>query len=52
MEFLTTKGIASEIENIIRKAKEYIYIITPYEKIDNIFYKRLVVAQERKIEIR
>ena len=51
MEFLTTKGIAFEIENIIRKAKEYIYIITPYEKIDNIFYKRLVVAQERKIEI-
>ncbi len=51
MEFLTTKGIAAEIENIIRLANEFIYIITPYEQIDDSFLRRLRVAQNKNVTI-
>ena len=51
MDFLTTKGIAAEIENIIRLANEFIYIITPYEKIDDSFLRRLKVAQNKNVLI-
>lgn len=50
-EFLTTKGIASEIENIIRKAKEEIVLVSPYLQISDIFYERLEEASEANIPI-
>ncbi len=50
MKFLTTKGIASEIENIIRNAKDFIFIISPYINIDKTFQKRLKIAQDKNIE--
>lgn len=50
-EFLTTKGIASEIEKIIRKAKKEIVLVSPYLKINKTFYERLGEASEKKIPI-
>lgn len=46
-EFLTTKGIASKIENIIRKATGNVYLISPYLKLSQSFYERLQDAEEK-----
>ena len=51
MEFLTTKGIAASIEKIIRDAKEYIVIISPYVKVDSTYLDRLYEAEQRHIKI-
>ena len=51
MEFLTTKGIAASIEKIIRDAKEYIVIISPYVKVDSTYLERLYEAEQRHIKI-
>ena len=40
-EFLTTKGIAAQIEGIIKKATKYLYIVTPYLKLSESFNDRL-----------
>ncbi len=50
-DFLTTKMIASEIEEIIKRAKQKLYIITPYLKLSPTFSERLFEASERGIEI-
>lgn len=40
-EFLTTKAIGHQIEEIIKKAKQRLYIVSPYLKISNLYYERL-----------
>lgn len=51
MEFLTTKGIAASIERIIRSAKDFIVIISPYIKIDKTYIERLREAERDNVEI-
>lgn len=51
MKFLTTKGIAASIEDIIKNSKEYIYIISPYVKIDDSYIERLYEAEKNGIDI-
>ena len=51
MEFLTTKGIAASIENIIRYAKDFIIIISPYVKIDKTYIERLHEAERNYVKI-
>ncbi len=51
MEFLTTKGIAANIERIIRNAKEFIAIITPYVRIDEQYICRLHDAERNGVKI-
>jgi len=51
MEFLTTKGIAASIEKIIRKAKDFIIIISPYVKIDKVYIERLYEAEQNNVKI-
>lgn len=50
-QFLTTKAIAFQIEEIVKSAKEKIYIVTPYLKLSNTFYERLYEASEKGIDI-
>src|SRR5258705_9466937 len=51
-KYLRTSGISAEIENLIREARERLYIISPYLKLsDNI--KELLNDKEReKVEVR
>lgn len=51
MEFLTTKGIAGEIEKIIREAEDFAYIISPYVKIDKTFKERFLILLEKNIKV-
>ena len=51
MEFLTTKGIAASIERIIRNAKDFITIISPYVKVDKTYVERLREAEKSNIKI-
>lgn len=50
-EFLTTKGVSSAIEDIIRKAKNEIVLVSPYLQINKTFYQRLGEASEKNIPI-
>lgn len=50
-DFLTTKKITSEIEEIIKKAKQKIYIVTPYLRLSTTFYERLLDATKRNVEV-
>lgn len=50
-KFLTTKGVASEIENIIIKAKKEIVLVSPFLQINQTFYERLGEASEGNIPI-
>lgn len=51
MEFLTTKGIAASIEEIIKKATDFLFIISPYVKIDKSYIERLHEAERNKVRI-
>lgn len=51
MKFLTTKGIASSIEDIIKNAKEYVFIISPYVKIDESYIERLFEAENNGVNL-
>ncbi len=51
MEFLTTKGILSSIEKIIRDANEFIIIVSPFLQIGQAYIERLVEAEKKKIRI-
>ena len=50
-EFLTTAGLTSAIETVIRKANDKVTIISPYIKISKTYYERLVEAEKRKVGI-
>jgi|GEM_PF-6283289 len=40
-DFLSTRGISSELENIIKCAKKELYIITPYLRFSTLIYELL-----------
>ncbi|MFH5884691.1 phospholipase D-like domain-containing protein [Halalkalibaculum sp. DA3122] len=48
-EFLTTKGIASRIEEIINYAKKELYLISPYYQLSDTFYNRLYESTQRRV---
>lgn len=50
-EFLTTNGIASQIENIIIEAKSKLILVSPYLKISKTFHQRLNDASRRGVKI-
>lgn len=49
--FLTTKGIAAELENIIREAKWRIILISPYLQVSEEYISRLDAAANRGVQI-
>ena len=51
VKFLTTKGIAAGIEDIIQDAKQFIIIICPYVKVDKTYIDRLHEADRKGIAI-
>lgn len=51
-EFLTTKGIASNIEKIIIEAEEEIIIISPYIKFSQDFINRIIEASENGVNVK
>lgn len=51
-EFLTTKGIAYNLENIIIGAKKKLILVSPYLQISETFYHRLKDASKRGIAIK
>lgn len=50
-KFLTTTGTASAIEEIIRKAKSQLVIVTPYLMLNKHVEQRLKDANKRKVQI-
>lgn len=52
VKFLTTKGIISEIENLIRKAKAEIVIISPYVQISEDYANRLQDAIAKGVNVK
>ncbi|MBI2329571.1 MAG: hypothetical protein HYU85_08090, partial [Chloroflexi bacterium] len=50
-EFLTTKGTAYHIENIIVNAKNWLFLISPFLNLSKNFYERLKDADRRKVKI-
>ena len=50
-KFLRTKGISSNIEDIIAYAEETIGILSPYPKVHENFLQRLKEADDRGIKI-
>lgn len=50
-KFLTTTGSSQRIEEILRKAKNEIFIVTPYLKLSDTMYQRLRDASSREVKI-
>lgn len=50
-QFLTTKAIAYNIEELIKKSESNLYIVTPYLKISDTFFERIQDAVTRNISI-
>jgi hypothetical protein len=50
-EFLTTTGAAFYLENIIKKSKERIYIVSPFLEISSNYLQRLIDADKEGKEI-
>ncbi|WP_051412153.1 phospholipase D family protein [Halonatronum saccharophilum] len=50
-EFLTTVATSYQIENIIKDAEECLILISPYLKINNTLYERLLDADKRGVII-
>ena len=50
-EFLTTTGCTAALEQIIRTARTELYLISPYIRLDNNFYERLLDAHGRGVTI-
>ncbi|MBR3981215.1 MAG: hypothetical protein IKJ98_08650 [Bacteroidales bacterium] len=50
-EFLTTKGIISAIDDIIKYAKKEIFIVSPFLKISKTYRERLKTAAQRGVEV-
>jgi len=51
-KFLTTLQTSAKIEKIITEAKEELTLITPYLKLTQIFYDRLIEADIRDVNIK
>ena len=51
-KFLTTRGTALEIENIIKNAKNWLVLISPFVKIPETLLQNLQEADRRKVKIR
>ena len=52
VKFLTTTNTSAKIIKIIQQAKEEITLITPYIKLAQTFYDRLIEADQRNVNIR
>lgn len=50
-KFLTTKGVAHKIEDIIIEARSHIYLVSPFLQISKTFFERLRDAEKRGVEI-
>jgi phosphatidylserine/phosphatidylglycerophosphate/cardiolipin synthase-like enzyme len=50
-EFLTTKGTANWIENIIIEAKNKLILVTPYLQLSPTFFERLKDASNRAVKV-
>ena len=50
-KLLTTKGITYFIEEIFKLSKEYVYIVSPYLKIDKQFEERLFEAVDKGLKV-
>jgi acyl carrier protein len=48
---LTTKGIGFFIDELFKKSEEYIYIVTPYFKVDAVLEERITDALDNGIKI-
>jgi len=51
-KFLTTSQITAEIVEIIKQAEGELTLITPYLKLAQIFYDRLIEADNRNVDIK
>jgi phosphatidylserine/phosphatidylglycerophosphate/cardiolipin synthase-like enzyme len=51
-EFLTTKGTALHLENIIKGANKELVLVSPYLQISKTFYERLLDASKRNVSIK
>lgn len=51
-EFLTTKGVAFHLENIISNAKKKLVLVSPYLQISQSFYERLRDASKRGVSVK
>jgi len=51
-DFLTTKGTAHHLENIIIEAKKKLVLVSPYLQISQTFYQRLKDASNRGVSIK
>ena len=50
-KLLTTKGIGFYIDELFKSSNEYIYLVTPYIKIDAQLIERISDALDRGIQI-
>lgn len=50
-KFLTTTGVAHEVENIIKGAKAKLALVSPYLKLSQNFYERLRDADKKNVAI-
>lgn len=51
-DFITTKEISSKIEDIIKKSKKKLVLVSPYLQISNIILERLKDASNRDVNIK
>src|SRR5690606_15205615 len=50
-KFLTTSWISSHIEDIIKRAKKTVVLVSPYLQFSQNFYERLKDAESHKVDI-
>ena len=50
-QFLTTRGISSQLEEILIGAESFLYILTPYLKFSHTLYERLSETTKKGIEV-
>ena len=50
-EFLTTKDVASRVEQLVRKAKKRIILISPFIRCWDTLYYRLLEAGKKGVEV-
>ena len=51
-KFLTTSWVSSYIEDIIKKAQQEVYLVSPYLQFSQSFYERLQDAQDHNVKIK
>jgi acyl carrier protein len=49
--FLTTKGIASFLDEIFKTSKQFVYLVSPYLKFDNLLVERMSDALNNGIKV-